>query len=118
MDRHLKSSNPAPAQTDQVRGWRMRVADYLGLEHNVTIASAAVFLIGFGEELWKKFIPKYLEALGATAPIIGLFGTAEDFFRRLLSVSGRLYRCSFWTTASVPDLHATRRLRLFLLFFN
>src|SRR5690349_18904345 len=80
MDRHLKSSNPAPAQTDQVRGWRMRVADYLGLEHNVTIASAAVFLIGFGEELWKKFLPKYLEALGATAPIIGLFGTAEDFF--------------------------------------
>src|SRR5690349_19477489 len=61
-------------------GWRERAADYLGLEHNVTIASAAVFLIGFGEELWKKFLPKYLEALGATAPIIGLFGTAEDFF--------------------------------------
>ena len=61
-------------------GWRERAADYLGLEHNVTIASAAVFLIGFGEELWKKFLPKYLEALGATTPIIGLFGTAEDFF--------------------------------------
>ena len=58
----------------------MRAADYLALEHNVTIASAAVFLIGFGEELWKKFLPKYLEALGATTPIIGLFGTAEDFF--------------------------------------
>src|ERR1043165_3693069 len=61
-------------------GWRQRAADYLALEHNVTIASAAVFLIGFGEELWKKFLPKYLEALGATTPIIGLFGTAEDFF--------------------------------------
>src|SRR5689334_13887662 len=61
-------------------GWRERAADYLGLEHNVTIASAAVFLIGFGGELWKKFLPKYLEALGATTPIIGLFGTAEDFF--------------------------------------
>lgn len=58
----------------------MRVTDYLALEHDVTIASAAVFLLGFGEELWKKFLPKYLEALGATAPIIGLFGTAEDFF--------------------------------------
>src|SRR5215217_790300 len=61
-------------------GWRGRAADYLALEHNVTIASAAVFLLGFGEELWKKFLPKYLEALGATTPIIGLFGTAEDFF--------------------------------------
>ena len=60
--------------------WRARVIDYFALEHNVTIASAAVFLLGFGEELWKKFLPKYLEALGATTPIIGLFGTAENFF--------------------------------------
>ena len=66
--------------TDRNSGWRGRAADYLALEHNVTIASAAVFLIGFGEELWKKFLPKYLEALGATTPIIGLFGTAGDFF--------------------------------------
>lgn len=66
--------------TDRGSGWRARITDYLALEHNVTIASAAVFLIGFGEELWKKFLPKYLEALGATTPIIGLFGTAEDFF--------------------------------------
>lgn len=61
-------------------GWRGRAADYLALEHNVAIASAAVFLLGFGEELWKKFLPKYLEALGATTPVIGLFGTATDFF--------------------------------------
>ena len=66
--------------TDRDSGWRVRVTDYLALERNVTIASAAVFLIGFGEELWKKFLPKYLEALGATTPIIGLFGTAENFF--------------------------------------
>lgn len=66
--------------TDRRAGWRERVAGYLALEHNVTIASAAVFLLGFGEELWKKFLPKYLEALGATTPIIGFFGTAEDFF--------------------------------------
>ena len=53
--------------------WRGRIADYLSLERNVAIASAAVFLLGFGEELWKKFLPKYLEALGASTPIIGLF---------------------------------------------
>lgn len=60
--------------------WRVRAVDYFALEHNVTIASAAVFLLGFGEELWKKFLPKYLEALGASTPIIGLFGAAGDFF--------------------------------------
>jgi len=53
--------------------WRGRIADYLSLERNVAIASAAVFLLGIGEELWKKFLPKYLEALGASTPIIGLF---------------------------------------------
>ncbi|MCA1603070.1 MAG: MFS transporter, partial [Acidobacteria bacterium] len=60
--------------------WRAQVADYLSLERNVSIASASVFLLGLGEELWKKFLPKYLEALGASTPVIGLFGAAENFF--------------------------------------
>jgi MFS family permease len=65
-----------------------RFAQYFSLERNVTIASAAVFLIGLGEELWKKFLPKYLEALGAGAPIIGLFGTAETFFDAIYQYPG------------------------------
>ncbi len=64
------------------------LVDYLSLERNVSLASAAVFLIGLGEELWKKFLPKYLEALGATAPIIGLFGTAENFFDAIYQYPG------------------------------
>src|SRR6266536_1967152 len=67
---------------------REKVVDYLSLERNVAIASAAVFLLGFGEELWKKFLPKYLEALGASTPIIGLFGTAEDFFDAIYQYPG------------------------------
>src|SRR2546421_4601327 len=67
---------------------REKVTDYLSLERNVAIASAAVFLLGFGEELWKKFLPKYLEALGASTPIIGLFGTAEDFFDAVYQYPG------------------------------
>src|SRR5438876_5020109 len=67
---------------------REKVVDYLSLERNVAIASAAVFLLGFGEELWKKFLPKYLEALGAGTPVIGLFGTAEDFFDAVYQYPG------------------------------
>ncbi len=74
--------NPQPA------GLRARLTDYLSLERNVSIASAAVFLLGLGEELWKKFLPKYLEALGASTPIIGLFGTAEDFFDAIYQYPG------------------------------
>jgi MFS family permease len=62
--------------------------DFLSLERNVTVASSAVFLLGFGEELWKKFLPKYLEALGASTPMIGLFGTAEDFFDAVYQYPG------------------------------
>src|SRR5882672_128615 len=73
---------------NQPTTWREKVVDYLSLERNVAIASAAVFLLGFGEELWKKFLPKYLEALGASTPIIGLFGTAEDFFDAVYQYPG------------------------------
>src|SRR6266542_4893175 len=76
------------AITSRSSTWRERVVDYLSLERNVAIASAAVFLLGFGEELWKKFLPKYLEALGASTPIIGLFGTAEDFFDAVYQYPG------------------------------
>jgi MFS family permease len=68
--------------------WRGRVVDYLGLERNVAAASAAVFLLGLGEELWKKFLPKYLESLGAGPGVIGLFGTTEDFFDAVYQYPG------------------------------
>jgi len=67
---------------------RGRMANYLGLERNVTAASAAVFLLSLGEELWKKFLPKYLEALGASTVAIGLFGTAKDFFDAIYQYPG------------------------------
>ena len=57
---------------------RRRAADYLGLERNILAVSGAVFLLGTGEELWKRFLPKYLEALGAGAFAVGLFGTAKE----------------------------------------
>jgi MFS family permease len=67
---------------------RARVADYLSLERNVAAVSAAVFLMGLGEELWKKFLPKYLEALGAGTGVIGLFGTTKDFFDAIYQYPG------------------------------
>jgi len=78
-----ESTTIEPAST--LRG---RLVDYLSLERNVSIASAAVFILGLGEELWKKFLPKYLEALGAGTAVIGLFGTAQDFFDAIYQYPG------------------------------
>jgi len=54
--------------------WRRR----LGLEHRVGALAAGLFVYGFGEELWFRYLPEYLRVLGASAFAVGLFGTARD----------------------------------------
>src|SRR5205809_2735951 len=54
-------------------GAQSRVIEFLGLKRNLVLLCLAIVAIGAGEELWMRFLPKYLEALGATAMIIGLF---------------------------------------------
>src|SRR5436190_10561444 len=56
-----------------------RAATFLALEPNVVAVSTAMFLLALGENLWKKFLPKYLQALGAPIRAVGLFGSVEDF---------------------------------------
>src|SRR5215216_110806 len=70
------------------RPLRARAVDYFGLERNVMAASSAALLLGMGEELWKKFLPKYLEAMGAGPLGIGLFGTTKDFFDAIYQYPG------------------------------
>src|SRR5450432_787837 len=62
-----------------MKDWRS-LAEFFGPRRNLVILLIAIFAIGAGEELWMRFIPKYLEALGATVFIIGTF----DAIRTLL----------------------------------
>ena len=55
-------------------------ADFFGLKRNLVILLVAIFVIGAGEELWMRFVPKYLQALSATVFVIGLY----DALRTLL----------------------------------
>ena len=57
-----------------------RVADFFGLKRNLVVLLVAIFVIGAGEELWMRFVPKYLQAVGATIFVIGLY----DALRTLL----------------------------------
>jgi len=40
-----------------------RLADFFGLKRNLVILLIAIFVIGAGEELWMRFVPKYLQAV-------------------------------------------------------
>jgi MFS family permease len=57
-----------------------RLAGFFGLKRNLVILLVAIFVIGAGEELWMRFVPKYLQAVGATVFVIGLY----DALRTLL----------------------------------
>src|SRR5437879_5879081 len=61
-----------------------RLAEFFGLQRNLVVLLVAIFVIGAGEELWMRFVPKYLQALGASVFVIGLY----DALRTLL---GALY---------------------------
>jgi MFS family permease len=65
-----------------------RITQLPGLERNVLAVSIAAFLLFLGEELWKKFLPRYLEALGAGPVTVGLFGTTKDFFDAIYQYPG------------------------------
>jgi MFS family permease len=56
------------------------LAAFFGLKRNLVILLIAIFVIGAGEELWMRFVPKYLQAVGATVFVIGLY----DALRTLL----------------------------------
>lgn len=60
----------------------------IGIERNIAAASSAAFLLGLGEELWKRFLPKYIEALGGGTLAVGLFGTTRDFLDAIYQYPG------------------------------
>jgi MFS family permease len=92
----MTSRAPAPA------GPLARVARALALERNTASVVGAMFLMALGENLWRRFIPKYLEALGAPVVAIGAYGSTEDLLDGLYQYPGG------W----VGDRHGRRRAML------
>jgi len=65
-----------------------KLRDFLALEPNILVLLAGLFVIGLGEELWVRFMPKYLEALGATIVIIGTFASFKKIVDALYQYPG------------------------------
>jgi len=69
--------------------WK-RAAEFFGLKRNLVILLIATFVIGAGEELWIRFIPKYLQVLGATVFVIGLFDALRTLLGAIYAYPGGL----------------------------
>ena len=52
---------------------KTRVASLFALRRDLVLLLATIVLITTGEELWTRFLPKYLQTLGAAALIIGTY---------------------------------------------
>jgi MFS family permease len=65
-----------------------RMRHLLALERNTLAVVAAMFLMALGENLWRRFLPKYLEALGAPIVAIGAYGSVEDALDGLYQYPG------------------------------
>jgi MFS family permease len=57
---------------------------------NLGVLLAAIFLIACAEELWWRFIPDYLRALGASVGVIAVYGTFKDLLDAVYQFPGGL----------------------------
>ncbi|MDF3053757.1 MAG: major facilitator superfamily 1, partial [Geminicoccaceae bacterium] len=65
-----------------------RVFHWLALNRNTGAVAGAGLLMALGEELWKRFLPKYLESSGAPLLAVGAYGSTRDLFDGLAQYPG------------------------------
>src|SRR5881392_2831909 len=78
----------APNQPETSRG--KQFADFFALKRNLIIILVAIFVIGAGEELWMRFVPKYLQTLGASVFVIGLYDALRTLLGAIYAYPGGL----------------------------
>jgi MFS family permease len=62
--------------------------EFFALNRNISILLAALVGMGFAEELWMRFLPKYLETLGAAVWAIGLFDAIKTWIGAVYAYPG------------------------------
>src|SRR6266513_6212777 len=67
------------------------VAEFFALKRNLVILLVAMLVIGAGEELWMRFIPKYLQTLGASVFVIGLYDALRTLIGAIYAYPGGLW---------------------------
>ena len=65
-----------------------KIVEFLALKRNTALLLGALLLALTGERLWLGFAPKYLETLGASVLIIGLFDALQTLLGALYAYPG------------------------------
>src|SRR4051812_41002862 len=65
-----------------------KLADFLALKRNTTLLLIVLVLAGTGEKLWLGFAPKYLQLLGGTVAVIGLFDALTTLIGAIYAYPG------------------------------
>lgn len=69
-------------------GLLQRLAGFLGLRRSMTALLGMVILVGLGEKMAGRFLPKYLVALGGGTTAIGLFSGLHQLLTSVYFYSG------------------------------
>src|SRR5437879_5888344 len=64
------------------------ILEFLALKRNTALLLIALVLAGTGEKLWLGFAPKYLQTLGASLLIIGLFDALQTLLGAVYAYPG------------------------------
>ena len=65
-----------------------KISEFLALRRNTSLLLIALLLAGTGEKLWLGFAPKYIETLGGSILIIGLFDALQTFLGAIYAYPG------------------------------
>ena len=84
-----------------------RFRDFFGLERNVLVMTLAGTLQGIGVGLWRGYLPKVLEEMGARPMAIGAFGTFSGLVGLIFPylggrLSDRLNQNAWWSMVVLP----------------
>lgn len=87
------------------------------ISRNLLVLWAAIFLIASGEELWVRFIPRYIEALGGSVLIVAAYGTAKDLLDAVYQFPGGAATARLGTKQSLVVFNVLAILGYALLAF-
>jgi MFS family permease len=90
----------------QPRSAARTASDFLGLNTNTSVLLLAIVLIAAGEETWMRFVPKYLEVLGASVFVIGSYDALKTLLGAVYAWPGGMVVDRFGHRAALMSFTA------------